>query len=153
MKLPEVWLAFPPVTILAIWSLNLASSSSRALILVIATVSTVLWELYKESAQMLGGEADLMERTSSSSGIWSDSVIEEEAFGFIFLLKIHKNHTQMLSYCQCVVHLKIGIPPKVNFAFIIQNWNGCQTFVNSGTTVPVITCCIFRVYNCKVDPR
>jgi hypothetical protein len=37
---------------------------------------------------MLGGEADLMERTSSSSGIWSDSVIDDEALGFIFLLQI-----------------------------------------------------------------
>lgn len=74
------------LTILAICSLKRDSSSSRAVILVIATVSTVLWELYRESAQTLGGDADLTEGASSSYGITSESAIDDDDLGFIFFL-------------------------------------------------------------------
>lgn len=76
-----------PTTILAIWSLSLASSSSRAVILFMATVSTVLCELNNESAHILGGDGDLMDVHSTSSSAKSDSVIDAGDFGFILILQ------------------------------------------------------------------
>lgn len=50
-----------------------------------AEVAVVLCELYNESAQRLGGDGDLSDRTSSSSG--DDSVTDDEDLGFIVVFQ------------------------------------------------------------------
>jgi hypothetical protein len=87
-RLPDVpgLLFVATLTIFAICSLKRDSSSSRAEILVMATVSIVLWELYIESAHTLGGDAERTEGTSSSYGMISESAMDDDALGFIFLL-------------------------------------------------------------------